>query len=63
MHYLLVILKFAKLSNVQIVTGLILAPVVNEFNFKGPFLKLGQNVGLLVGAFFWGLGCDVWGRR
>ncbi|KAF8074178.1 MFS general substrate transporter [Lyophyllum atratum] len=46
-----------------IVTGLILAPVVNEFGFKGPFLKLGQNIGLLVGAVFWGVGSDVWGRR
>ncbi|KLO07040.1 MFS general substrate transporter [Schizopora paradoxa] len=46
-----------------IVTGLILSPVVNEFQFQGPFLKLGQNIGLLVGALFWGVGCDVWGRR
>ncbi|GLB38811.1 putative sugar (and other) transporter [Lyophyllum shimeji] len=46
-----------------IVTGLILAPVVNEFHFEGPFLKLGQNIGLLVGAVFWGVGSDVWGRR
>ncbi|KAL5495861.1 MFS1_1 [Sanghuangporus weigelae] len=46
-----------------IVTGLILDPVITEFNFEGPFLKLGQNIGLLVGAFFWGLGSDVWGRR
>ena len=47
----------------QIVTGLILAPVVQEFSFKGPFLKLAQNIGLLVGAAFWGLASDVWGRR
>ncbi|KZT25442.1 MFS general substrate transporter [Neolentinus lepideus HHB14362 ss-1] len=46
-----------------IVTGLILTPAVNEFNFKGPWLKLGQNIGLLVGAAFWGLASDVWGRR
>lgn len=46
-----------------IVSGLILDPVVNEFKAKGPFLKLGQNIGLLVGAVFWGLGSDVWGRR
>ncbi|TFK52666.1 MFS general substrate transporter [Heliocybe sulcata] len=46
-----------------IVTGLILTPVVNEFNFEGPWLKLGQNIGLLVGAAFWGLASDVWGRR
>jgi hypothetical protein len=47
----------------QIVTGLIFTPVVNEFAFEGPFLKLGQNVGLLVGAVFWGVGSDIWGRR
>ncbi|TFK33511.1 MFS general substrate transporter [Crucibulum laeve] len=46
-----------------IVTGLILSPVVNEFNFNGPFLKLGQNIGLLVGAAFWGIGSDIWGRK
>ncbi|KAL0577361.1 hypothetical protein V5O48_004613 [Marasmius crinis-equi] len=46
-----------------IVTGLILPPVLNEFNFDGPFLKLGQNIGLLVGAAFWGIGSDIWGRR
>ncbi|KAK0497505.1 MFS general substrate transporter [Armillaria luteobubalina] len=39
-----------------IVTGLILPPVVQEFQFQGPFLKLGQNIGLLVGAVFWGVG-------
>jgi hypothetical protein len=47
----------------KIVTGLILAPVVAEFNVQGPFLKLGQNIGLLVGAAFWGIGSDIWGRR
>ncbi|KAH0582368.1 hypothetical protein H2248_010313 [Termitomyces sp. 'cryptogamus'] len=46
-----------------VVTGLILAPVVNEFGFNGPFLKLSQNIGLLVGAIFWGVGSDVWGRK
>lgn len=47
----------------QVVTGLILFPVVQEFGFKGPFLKLAQNIGLLVGAAFWGLISDVYGRR
>jgi hypothetical protein len=47
----------------QVVTGLIFTPVINEFTFKGPFLKLGQNIGLLVGAVFWGIGSDIWGRR
>ncbi|KAL0070556.1 hypothetical protein AAF712_002395 [Marasmius tenuissimus] len=47
-----------------IVTGLILPPVLNEFSgAQGPFLKLGQNIGLLVGAAFWGIGSDIWGRR
>ncbi|PSR94563.1 hypothetical protein PHLCEN_2v4431 [Hermanssonia centrifuga] len=47
----------------QIVTSLILTPVVNEFGFEGPFLKLGQNIGLLVGAAFWGVASDIWGRK
>ncbi|KAG8216949.1 hypothetical protein J3R82DRAFT_7230 [Butyriboletus roseoflavus] len=46
-----------------IVTGLILSPVVYEFNVQGPFLKLAQNIGLLVGAAFWGVSSDIWGRR
>ena len=43
--------------------GLILSPAVNEFRFNGPFLSLAQNIGLFVGAIFWGFGCDIWGRR
>ncbi|KAI0632770.1 MFS general substrate transporter [Trametes polyzona] len=43
--------------------GLILSPAVNEFHFNGPFLSLALNIGLFVGAVFWGLGCDIWGRR
>lgn len=46
-----------------LLSGLILAPVVNEFHFNGPLLSLASNIGLLVGAVFWGLGCDIWGRR
>lgn len=46
-----------------IVTSLILTPVVSEFGFDGPWLKLGQNIGLLVGAAFWGVASDVWGRQ
>jgi len=46
-----------------VVTGLILAPIVNEFHHKGPFLKLAQNIGLLLGALFWGVGSDIWGRK
>ena len=41
-----------------IVTSLILTPVANEFNqSKPPLLSLAQNIGLLVGAIFWGFGC------
>ncbi|KAI0920327.1 MFS sugar transporter [Taiwanofungus camphoratus] len=43
--------------------GLILSPVVSEFQFRSPFLSLALNIGLFVGAVFWGLGCDIWGRR
>ncbi|EJD05146.1 MFS general substrate transporter [Fomitiporia mediterranea MF3/22] len=43
--------------------GLILSPVVNEFGVRPPFLSLALNTGLLVGAAFWGLGCDIIGRR
>ncbi|KAG2005418.1 membrane transporter [Coprinopsis cinerea AmutBmut pab1-1] len=46
-----------------IVTGLIIPPTVNEFNYEPPFLKLGQNIGLLLGAAFWGVAADVWGRK
>ncbi|RPD62612.1 MFS general substrate transporter [Lentinus tigrinus ALCF2SS1-7] len=46
------------------ITGLIINPVTLEFvGFKGPFLILAQSIGLLVGAVFWGVGCDIWGRR
>ncbi|KAF6750715.1 MFS general substrate transporter [Ephemerocybe angulata] len=46
-----------------IVTGLILPPTVNEFNIKPEYLKIAQNLGLLVGAAFWGVGADIWGRK
>ena len=47
-----------------IVTSLILTPVTNEFNVKRPpLLSLAQNIGLLVGAMFWGFGCDIFGRK
>ncbi|KAJ7173856.1 MFS general substrate transporter [Mycena filopes] len=46
-----------------LITGLILAPVIAEFKFNGPFLSLAANIGLLVGAIVWGLGSDVWGRK
>jgi len=43
-------------------TGLILPPVLNEFQFNGPFLSLAANIGLLVGGIIWSFGCDIWGR-
>ncbi|KAI9372120.1 major facilitator superfamily domain-containing protein [Aspergillus egyptiacus] len=47
-----------------IVTSLILVPVTYEFRVsQPPFLLLAQNIGLLVGALFWGFGCDLFGRR
>lgn len=63
--YLFIVTGFGWFSDNlwPVVTSLILAPVVNEFGFEGPWLKLGQNVGLLAGAAFWGVASDVWGRR
>jgi hypothetical protein len=47
-----------------IVTSLILPAIVAEFNVgRPPLLTLAQNIGLLAGAFFWGFGCDLFGRR
>ncbi|KAI1908860.1 hypothetical protein LOZ61_001082 [Ophidiomyces ophidiicola] len=47
-----------------IVTSLIFTPVKNEFQpSRTPYLTLSQNIGLLVGAVFWGFGCDIYGRR
>ncbi|KAJ7933171.1 hypothetical protein B0H13DRAFT_1856458 [Mycena leptocephala] len=54
----------AKADNIwPTMNGLILVPVINEFEVQGPFLKLGQNICLLVGATFWGIGADIWGRK
>ncbi|OCH87957.1 MFS general substrate transporter [Obba rivulosa] len=63
--YLFIVAGFGWLSDNlwPVVTSLIFTPTVNEFHFQGPFLTLSQNIGLLVGAMFWGLGSDVWGRR
>jgi len=47
---------FTQPFELQVVTGLILPVIVNEFKFKGPFLKLGQNIGLLIGGAFWAMG-------
>ncbi|KAJ8590339.1 hypothetical protein M405DRAFT_737007 [Rhizopogon salebrosus TDB-379] len=63
--YLFVVAGFGWFADLvwPLLSGLIPAPVVNEFHFNGPFLSLASNVGLLVGAVFWGLGCDIWGWR
>lgn len=61
----LINLRFSQYSDSvwPLLGGLILAPVVSEFQFQGPFLSLAMNIGLFAGAVFWGLGCDIWGRR
>ncbi|KAL2072914.1 hypothetical protein VTL71DRAFT_10238 [Oculimacula yallundae] len=47
-----------------IVTSLILPAIANEFHpAQKAYLPLAQNIGLLIGAMFWGFGCDVFGRR
>jgi MFS family permease len=47
-----------------IITSLILPPISYEFAVSRPaLLTLAQNIGLLIGAIFWGFGCDVFGRR
>ncbi|MCJ1460729.1 hypothetical protein MMC28_011111 [Mycoblastus sanguinarius] len=47
-----------------VVTSLILPAITSEFSpSKPPLLSLSQNIGLLVGAIFWGFGCDIFGRR
>ena len=47
-----------------IVVSLILVPIKNEFKPRyPPLLSLCQAIGLLVGAMFWGFGCDIFGRR
>ena len=39
-------------------------PITNEFNpTQPPLLTLAQNIGLLIGAMFWGFGCDIFGRK
>lgn len=47
-----------------VATSLILPAIQLEFHpTHGPLLTLAQNIGLLVGAMFWGFGCDLFGRR
>ncbi|KAI0668945.1 major facilitator superfamily domain-containing protein [Trametes maxima] len=46
-----------------LLAGLILSPVVSEFHVDAPFLTLAFNIGLFVGAIFWGFSCDIWSRR
>ncbi|PCH42927.1 MFS general substrate transporter [Wolfiporia cocos MD-104 SS10] len=63
--YLFVVAGFGWFSDSvwPLVAGLILNPVVSEFDCSSEFLSLALNVGLFVGAVFWALGCDIWGRR
>ncbi|KAL4072126.1 major facilitator superfamily domain-containing protein [Scleroderma citrinum] len=44
-------------------SGLIYPSVTHEFNVQGEWMLLAQSLGLLAGAIFWGVGCDMWGRR
>lgn len=47
-----------------IVTSLILGPVSLEFNVsRPPLLSLSQNIGLLIGAMWWGFYVDLAGRK
>ena len=47
-----------------IVTSLILPAIKSEFSpLKPPLLTLSQNIGLLVGAIFWGFGCGSFLRQ
>ncbi|CAE6515936.1 unnamed protein product [Rhizoctonia solani] len=63
--HLFIVAGFGWLADIAwiVVTGIILFPVVQEFNVQGPFLSLSTNIGLLVGAMSWSAGSDVWGRR
>lgn len=46
------------------VNPLQVTPITNEFGpSRPPLLSLSQNIGLLVGAMFWGFGCDIFGRK
>ncbi|KAH9910603.1 major facilitator superfamily domain-containing protein [Fomitopsis serialis] len=69
--YLFVVAGFGWFSYVAVVgllfwslvAGLILNPVIAEFQVDSQWLSLALNIGLFAGAVFWALGCDIWGRR
>lgn len=63
--HLFIVAGFGWLADILwiVVAGVILGPVVQEFQIQGPFLTLGTNLGLLVGAMVWSAGSDVWGRK
>ncbi|KAH9919613.1 MFS general substrate transporter [Fomitopsis serialis] len=63
--YLFVVAGFGWFSDSvwPLVAGLILNPVVAEFQVDSQWLSLALNIGLFAGAVFWALGCDIWGRR
>ncbi|KAH9480918.1 MFS siderochrome iron transporter 1 [Psilocybe cubensis] len=49
----------------MVATNLILPTITPELTSSSrlPYLTLGQNIGLLVGAAFWGVAADIWGRK
>ncbi|KAG8771539.1 hypothetical protein FRC12_003544 [Ceratobasidium sp. 428] len=63
--HLFVVTGFGWLADIMwiVIAGIILGPVIQEFQFEGPFLTLATNIGLLVGAMGWSAGSDVWGRK
>ncbi|KAG9125320.1 hypothetical protein FRC07_008101 [Ceratobasidium sp. 392] len=63
--HLFIVTGFGWLADIMwiVIAGIILGPVIQEFQFQGPFLTLATNIGLLVGAMGWSAGSDVWGRK
>jgi len=47
----------------KVLVGNILYPVLAEYQFNPPLLSLAMALGFFVGALFWGLSSDIWGRR
>lgn len=63
---LFVVIGFGWASDnmMPIAVSLIVPVIAKEFHPTYPqYLPLAQNLGLLAGAVFWGLGADVFGRR
>uniref|UniRef100_A0A8H8CG40 Uncharacterized protein n=1 Tax=Psilocybe cubensis TaxID=181762 RepID=A0A8H8CG40_PSICU len=49
----------------MVAINLILPTITPELTSSSrlPYLTLGQNIGLLLGAAFWGIAADIWGRN